>query len=206
VRRKACPVRYENIWGPNGAGSSPSVPHSGLLRPATARTAVTPGRTRPPGSRRACHGRSSGRRPALGRELERGVDGYVAVDAGQFDDPADRSAQRDDQPQLHPGVGGMLVGLQQVPQASRIAETGRGQVRDHDRNTGPERRGDQRQDFAGVGEVDLAWQASGSGPRPNSSRAATNGGRPPRITLSQPAAAATSSRPPANTARGLAAG
>jgi len=42
----------------------------------------------------------------------------VAVDAGQFDDPADRSARRDDQPQLHPGVGGMLVGLQQVPQAN----------------------------------------------------------------------------------------
>jgi hypothetical protein len=53
----------------------------------------------------------------------------------------------------------MPVGLQLVPQASRIAETGYGQVRDHDRDTGPERRGDQRQGFAGVSEVDLTGQA-----------------------------------------------
>jgi len=99
------------------------------------------------------------RRPGVGGELKRGIDRDETADAGQLGDPAHRPVRGDDEPQLHAGPGGLAVGQEQVPQASGITEAGAGQIGDDDRDAGRQGGGDQGQDLAGVGDVDLGRQA-----------------------------------------------
>jgi hypothetical protein len=82
----------------------------------------------------------------------------VLADAGQLDDPADCSARGDGQPQFGAVGGGLVAGLDQVIQAGGVAEAGGGQVGDNDGDTGSARGGDQVQDVAGIGDVDLRGQ------------------------------------------------